>query len=97
MNAANKKEGISAESRYKQFLPILLPIALGIAVYINALPNGFVFDDMTTIVHNAHIKGLGKNFQAFFNVDYFKIDQAEVSYRHIPTLSYFQIYSLFNS
>lgn len=96
MNAANKKEGISAESRYKQFLPILLPIALGIAVYINALPNGFVFDDMTTIVHNAHIKDLGKNFPAFFNVDYFKIAQAEVSYRPIPTLSYFLIYALFN-
>ena len=95
MKAANKKDGFFAKGRYTQFLPIFLPIALGIAVYINALPNGFVFDDMTTIVHNAHIKDLGKNFPAFFNLDYFKIAQAEVSYRPIATLSYFLIYALF--
>jgi tetratricopeptide (TPR) repeat protein len=95
MKAANKKDGYFAKGRYTQFLPIFLPIALGIAVYINALPNGFVFDDMTTIVHNAHIKDLGKNFPAFFNLDYFKIAQAEVSYRPIATLSYFLIYALF--
>jgi tetratricopeptide (TPR) repeat protein len=60
------------------------------------MSNGFVFDDMTTIVHNAHIKDLGQNFPAFFNLDYFKIAQAEVSYRPIATLSYFLIYALFN-
>jgi len=27
---------------------------MGITVYINALQNGFVFDDMTTIAHNAY-------------------------------------------
>ena len=95
MSAANKKDGFFTTSRYKQFLPILLPAALGIVVYINALPNGFVFDDMTTIVHNAYIKDLGKNFPAFFNLDYFKIAQVEVSYRPIATLSYFLIYALF--
>ena len=96
MNAANKKDGISSKARYRQFLPIVLPIALGIAIYINALSNGFVFDDMTTIVHNEHIKDLSKNLPAFFNLDYFKIAQAEVSYRPIATLSYFLIYALFN-
>jgi hypothetical protein len=96
MNAANKKDGFFSKAHYTQFLPILLPIALGIAVYINAMSNGFVFDDMTTIVHNAHIKDLGQNFSAFFNLDYFKIAQAEVSYRPIATLSYFLIYALFN-
>jgi hypothetical protein len=96
MNAANKKDGFFAKGRYTQFLPIVLPIALAIVVYINALPNGFVFDDMTTIVHNVHIKDLAKNFPAFFNLDYFKIAQAEVSYRPIATLSYFLIYALFN-
>jgi len=95
MKAANKKDGYFAKGRYTQFLPIFLPIALGIAVYINALPNGFVFDDMATIVNNAHIKDLGKNFPAFFNLDYFKIARAEVSYRPIATLSYFLIYALF--
>jgi len=95
MNAANKKDGFFSKGRYTQFLPIALPIALGIVVYINVLPNGFVFDDMTTIVHNAHIKDLAKNFPAFFNLDYFKIAQAEVSYRPIATLSYFLIYALF--
>src|SRR5210317_2040818 len=96
MNAANKKDGFFEKGRYTQFLPIVLPIALAIVVYINALPNGFVFDDMTTIVHNVHIKDLAKNFPAFFNLDYFKIAQAEVSYRPIATLSYFLIYALFN-
>ena len=75
---------------------MVLPIALGIAVYINMLSNGFVFDDMYTIVHNDHIKDFGKNFPAFFNLDYFKIAQTEVSYRPIATLSYFLIYALFN-
>jgi hypothetical protein len=56
MKAANKKNGYFAKGRYTQFLPIFLPIALGIAVYINALPNGFVFDDMTTIVNNAILR-----------------------------------------
>jgi tetratricopeptide (TPR) repeat protein len=82
MDAANKKDGFFSKAHYTQFLPILLPIALGIAVYINAMSNGFVFDDMTTIVHNAHIKDLGQNFPAFFNLD--------------ATLSYFLIYALFN-
>ena len=96
MNAANKKDGYFSKARYMQFLPILLPIALGIVVYINAMSNGFVFDDMTTIVHNSYIKDLGQNFPAFFNLDYFKIAQAEVSYRPVASLSYFLIYALFN-
>ena len=95
MNAANKKDGFFKTSHLKKFLPVLLPAALGIVVYLNALSNGFVFDDMTTIVHNAYIKDPGKNFPAFFNLDYFKIAQAEVSYRPIATLSYFLIYALF--
>jgi tetratricopeptide (TPR) repeat protein len=69
MNTANKKDGFFPKTQDTQFLPILLPIALGIAVYINAMSNGFVF---------------------------FKIAQAEVSYRPIATLSYFLIYALFN-
>ena len=96
MDAANKKGGMFSKARYSQLLPVILPIALGIVVYINALSNGFVFDDMDTIVHNEHIKDLSKNFPAFFNLDYFKIAQAEVSYRPIATLSYFLIYALFN-
>ena len=96
MNVANNKDGFFSKARNTQFLPILLPVALGIAVYLNALTNGFVFDDMTTIVHNAHIKDLGQNLTAFFNLDYFKIAQAEASYRPVATLSYFLIYALFN-
>ena len=96
MDAANKKDGMFSKARYRQLLPLVLPISLGIVVYINALSNGFVFDDMTTIVHNEHIKDLSKNFPSFFNLDYFKIAQAEVSYRPIATMSYFLIYALFN-
>ena len=96
MDAANKKDGFSSKGRYQKALTIILPIALGIAVYINMLSNGFVFDDMYTIVHNDHIKDFGKSFPAFFNLDYFKIAQSEVSYRPVATLSYFMIYNLFN-
>ena len=96
MDAANKKDGMFSKAHFRQLLPVVLPIALGIVVYINALSNGFVFDDMDTIVHNEHIKDLSKNFPAFFNLDYFKIAQTEVSYRPIATLSYFLIYALFN-
>ena len=96
MNAANKKDGFSSKKRYQRALTIALPVALGIAVYINMLSNGFVFDDMDTIVHNDHIKDFGKSFPAFFNLDYFKIAQTEVSYRPLATLSYFLIYAVFN-
>jgi hypothetical protein len=40
-----KNDDFFTTSRYKQFLPILLPAALGIVVYLNALSNGFVFDE----------------------------------------------------
>jgi len=95
MAAASNKSGFSLKERYKQFLPIVLPVALGMAVYLNSLSNGFVFDDMYTIVHNDHIQDLGKNLPAFFNLDYFKIARTEVSYRPVATLSYFLLYALF--
>ena len=95
MESVNKKEAGSPRTRLSQILPILLPIALSILVYLNTLPNGFVFDDMQTIVHNEYIGDLSKNFSAFFNLDYFKIAKTEASYRPIATLSYFVIYALF--
>jgi len=95
MDAASNKDRFALKARYKQFLPIVLPVALGMAVYLNSLSNGFVFDDMYTIVHNAHIKDLSKNLAAFFNLDYFKIARTEASYRPVATLWYFLIYALF--
>jgi len=95
MAASSNKGGVSLKARYKQFLPIVLPVALGMVVYLNSLSNGFVFDDMYTIVHNEHIKDLSKNLPAFFNLDYFNIARTEVSYRPVATLSYFLIYALF--
>ena len=78
MNAANKKDGFSSKKRYQRALTIALPVALGIAVYINMLSNGFVFDDMDTIVHNDHIKDFGNSFPAFFNLDYFNTATSKV-------------------
>jgi tetratricopeptide (TPR) repeat protein len=96
---ANKPTQKNPEIAWKQKLqplwPIALLIAVTVAVYVNSLPNGFVFDDMGTIVENVHIKHLGKNFPSFFSRSYYKIAHGEASYRPVATLSYYLLYALF--
>ncbi len=86
------------ETAWKQKLRLLWPIALLVAVtagvYLNSLPNGFVFDDRATIVENVHIQHLGKNLPSFFTRDYYKIAHGEASYRPLATLSYYLLYAL---
>jgi len=63
-------------------------------VYLNSLPNGFVFDDYAVIVENKYLKLPGINFASFFNHSYFNIAGGEASYRPLATLSYYLIYAI---
>ena len=65
-----------------------------IAVYLNSLSNGFVFDDYAVIVENKYLKLPGINVASFFNHSYFKIAGGEASYRPVATLSYYLIYAI---
>jgi Flp pilus assembly protein TadD len=77
-----------------RWLPITLLILVCIVVYLNSLPNGFVFDDYAVIVENKYLKLPGINFASFFNHSYFNIAGGEASYRPLATLSYYLIYAI---
>ena len=77
-----------------RWLPIMLLILVCIAVYLNSLPNGFVFDDYAVIVENKYLRLPGINFASFFNHSYFNIAGGEASYRPVATLSYYLIYAI---
>jgi tetratricopeptide (TPR) repeat protein len=81
--------------KFLQILPIPLLIVVAAIVYMNSLSNDFVYDDISTIVENVHIKHFGKNLPSFFNRSYFKIAHGESSYRPVATLSYYLLYALF--
>ena len=69
-------------------------VCVSAIIYLNSLSNGFVYDDMGTIVENVHIKHLGKYFSTFYNQSYFKISGGEASYRPVATLSYYLLYAI---
>ena len=77
------------------FFSILLILLAVTLVYANSLSNGFVFDDIGTIVENKYIKDFGRNLPSFFTTSYFKISGVEGSYRPIATLSYYLLYAIF--
>ena len=87
---------ISSGLKDKPFLPIALLVLTCTLVYFNSLFNGFVFDDVGTIVENKYIKDLAKNLPSFFNASYFKIANIEASYRPVATFSYFLLYAVFD-
>jgi tetratricopeptide (TPR) repeat protein len=78
----------------KQSLHIAVLVLMAALVYGNSIFNGFVFDDMGTIVENNYIRHPARYLPSFFNEGYFKIS-GEASYRPIATLSYYLIYSIF--
>ena len=90
---SKEAENISMQ-KVKQFIPIALLVIVCMLVYFNSLYNGFVFDDIGTIVENTYITDLTGNFPSFFNTSYFKIAGAEASYRPVATLSYFVFYAI---
>ena len=76
------------------WLQIMILVFVCAAVYINSLPNGFVFDDYAVIVENKYLKLPGINLAAFFDQSYFNVAGGEASYRPLATLSYYLIYAI---
>jgi len=64
-------------------------------VYLNSLPNSFVYDDEFTVVNNYFIKQW-KNFPALFNNRYFSLS-SELTYRPLVTASYFIDYAIWKT
>jgi tetratricopeptide (TPR) repeat protein len=83
-------------SKTKHLLPIALLVCVSAMVYFNSLSNGFVYDDLATIVENTHIKRFGNYLSSFYNPSYFKISGGEASYRPVATLSYYLLYAVFD-
>jgi tetratricopeptide (TPR) repeat protein len=90
-----KKDSIIAEIENKQWLHFILLTVLCTLVYFNSLFNGFVYDDIGTIVENKHIQNFWQNLPAFFSSSYFKIAAIEASYRPVATFSYYALYAIF--
>lgn len=102
-----KKTRKSAELRQPQFNAVakapdttrhLLAVAmlalLCLIVYYNSLSNGFVYDDLGSIVENKYIKQPGRLLTSLFSQSYFQFAGLEASYRPLATLSYFLIYAV---
>ena len=83
-------------AKTKHLLPIVLLVCVSAIVYFNSLSNGFVYDDLTTIVENMHIKRFGNYLSSFYNPSYFKVSGGEASYRPVATLSYYLLYAVFD-
>ena len=77
-----------------RWLPIVLLVFVCLAVYLNSLSNGFVFDDYAVIIENKSLPHPIKSFPSFFNHSYFKIAGGEASYRPLATLSYYLTYAI---
>jgi len=93
--ATGKKAGEAfSKMTATRWLPITLLIFVCIVVYLNSLPNGFVFDDYAVIIENKYLKLPGINFASFLNHSYFNIAGGEASYRPLATLSYYLIYAI---
>ena len=82
-----------AKTSTNHLWPVLLLICITAIIYFNSLANGFVYDDLGTIVENTHIKRLGNYFSSFYNQSYFKISGGEATYRPVATLSYYLLYA----
>lgn len=81
----------------KHLLPVVVLVCVSAIVYFNTLSNGFVYDDLGTIVENVHIKRFSNYLSSFYNQSYFKISGGEASYRPVATLSYYLLYAVFDS
>ena len=78
----------------KQLLPVALLALLCLIVYYNSLSNGFVYDDLGSIVENKYIKQPGRFIASLFSQSYYQFAGLEASYRPVATLSYFLIYAI---
>lgn len=79
-------------SKSKAFYLLLLLVVITFCVFLNAIPNGFVYDDISVIEENYFIKSPG-NLPKIFSKEYFSLSN-ELSYRPVVTLSYFLDYAV---
>lgn len=84
-------------AKTKHLLPIALLVCVSAIVYLNTLANGFVYDDLATIVENTHIKRFENFLSSFYTPSYFKISGGEATYRPVATLSYYLLHALFDA
>ena len=75
----------------EKILPLTI-ILISILLYLNTLPNTFVYDDAYVITENYFIKSWG-NLPKLFTKDYLPFS-GELSYRPIVTLTYFFDYAI---
>jgi tetratricopeptide (TPR) repeat protein len=88
------KNKMIAKTNANHLWPVVLLVCITAIVYFNSLSNGFVYDDLGTIVENAYIKRLDNYLSSFYNQSYFKISGGEASYRPVATLSYYLLYAV---
>ncbi len=79
----------------KDFLFILILIAIGGAVYLQTLDAGFVYDDLVTVEENLFIRDW-TNLSRFLSSDYY-LRSEEYSFRPLVTLTYFIDYSIWRN
>jgi len=79
----------------KPNLPYLFLFFLTICVFLNAIPNGFVYDDIGVVEDNYFIRSF-RNIPQFFTSDYF-LRSNELSYRPVATFSYFIDYAIWGN
>jgi len=77
----------------KRALPFLLLAAACLGVYVNAIHNNFIQDDVYNVTQNTFIRDPA-NLPALFTRDYFRLSQ-EGAYRPLPTAVLFADYALF--
>jgi len=78
-------------TRLEKILPLII-ILISILLYLNTLPNTFVYDDAYVITENYFIKSWG-NLPKLFTRDYLPFS-GELSYRPVVTLTYFIDYAI---
>ena len=93
----NTSEEPGARITQKGLLPIVILVIVGLAVYINSLSNGFVYDDLVVIVENKYIKNPLENLPSLVTKSYYKIAGGEAGYRPVATLSYYLIFAFAGS
>ncbi|MCF6148575.1 MAG: tetratricopeptide repeat protein [Candidatus Kuenenia sp.] len=76
----------------KSKILFLLPVFITFCVFLNAIPNGFVYDDISVIEENYFIKSF-HNIPKLFSKEYFQLSN-ELSYRPFVSFSYFIDYAV---
>lgn len=80
-------------NRSHHFASILIILSVSVIIYANTLKNGFVYDDVNTIVNNHLIKNFS-NLPLLFGENYFA-QSGEMSYRPVVTFTYFMDYAVY--